>query len=282
MSFAKKSDWRLIISPAYPGKLNMAVDEVLLENAGSPNRLPILRLYTWQPACLSIGYAQPISDVDLSALHANGWDLVRRPTGGRAILHADELTYAIIGSQNEPRLSGGVLESYRIISRALLSILHRIGIQAEASSNQDSTIPSRENQSIDPNPVCFEVPSNYEITFQGKKIIGSAQARRKEGILQHGSIPISGDLTRIISALNFPTSLDRKTATDRLILRASTLESLIGYSISWDILAAHTVEAFEQALNINFHSEELSNGEYKQADILIEKKYGNWEWTART
>src|SRR5512140_660191 len=102
--------WRVVRTPAAPGAWNMAVDEAILEFAARGAVLPTLRLYAWDPPCLSLGYAQPSSDVDLETLRRRGWDLVRRPTGGRAILHTNELTYSVSGPQHEPRLAGGVLE----------------------------------------------------------------------------------------------------------------------------------------------------------------------------
>ena len=82
--------------------------------------MPTLRLYAWEPACLSLGHAQPFADVDMARLKAHGWDVVRRVTGGRAILHTDELTYSVTGSAEEPVLAGGVLESYNRLAQALL------------------------------------------------------------------------------------------------------------------------------------------------------------------
>jgi lipoate-protein ligase A len=91
----------------------MAVDEAILESVAVGTSPATLRLYDWSPACLSLGYAQDAEDVDLERLRARGWDLVRRPTGGRAILHADEITYAVIGPASDPRFAGGILDSYR-------------------------------------------------------------------------------------------------------------------------------------------------------------------------
>jgi lipoate-protein ligase A len=96
----------------------MAVDEVLLDAVGKNQALPSLRLYSWEPPCLSIGYAQPFIDIDHKRLSDLGWDWVRRPTGGRAILHTDELTYSVVAPLTEPRVSGGVLERYQRLSKA--------------------------------------------------------------------------------------------------------------------------------------------------------------------
>jgi len=94
---------------AASGAWNMAVDESILEHTQSKRgaSLPTLRLYAWDPACLSLGHAQPFADVDRARLNGRGWDVVRRPTGGRAILHTDELTYSVTGRVQEPWLAGG-------------------------------------------------------------------------------------------------------------------------------------------------------------------------------
>ena len=105
-----KEPWRLLITPPAHGAWNMAVDEAILEEVSRGNSLPTLRLYAWEPPCLSIGYAQPISNVDLVRLRAYDWELVRRPTGGRAVLHTDELTYSVIAPSKEPLVAGTLLE----------------------------------------------------------------------------------------------------------------------------------------------------------------------------
>jgi len=174
----------------------MAVDEAILETMGQISSQPTLRLFAWMPPCLSLGYAQPVSDVDRAALDHFGWDLVRRPTGGRAILHTDELTYSVIAPLQEPRVKGSVLESYSRLAQALLLALQSLDLPALAVETDG---PSTRQT----NPICFEVPSNYEITVNGQKLIGSAQARRREGVLQHGTLPLFGDLTRITRVLKF-------------------------------------------------------------------------------
>jgi lipoyl(octanoyl) transferase len=112
--------WRLLETPPAHGAWNMAMDEAILEAVGRNESLPTLRLYAWDPACLSLGYAQPFTDVDIPRLRARGWDVVRRPTGGRAVLHIDELTYAVMAPVNEPRVAGSVLESYQRLAQALV------------------------------------------------------------------------------------------------------------------------------------------------------------------
>lgn len=283
MSFLKTT-WRLIKTAPETGAWNMALDEAILEAAGRGEVPPTLRLYAWQPACLSLGYAQSVTDVDFEGLSTHGWDLVRRPTGGRAILHIDELTYSVSGPPTEPRLAGSVLESYRVLSQALLQALHLLNIPAEAKE-KPVTIPAAgttaNKNSSDPNPVCFEVPSNYEITVAGKKLVGSAQARRKEGVLQHGSLPLVGDLTRITQALSFDTQAAREFARERLLLRAATAESILSKSLLWDTAAAAFTQAFQETLNLDLVETEITSAELERAQVLVDEKFDNPKWTRR-
>lgn len=253
----------------------MAIDEAMLGAVGQDQSLPCLRLYAWEPPCLSIGYAQPCADVDQKSLKSLGWDWVRRPTGGRAILHTDELTYSVIAPMREPRVSGSVLESYQRLSKALLTALHSLKIPAEAHPiNPTGNIQGNE-------PVCFEVPSNYEIVVSGKKLIGSAQARRKNGVLQHGTLPLSGDLTRITQVLVFPDEQNRGDVASRLISHATTVETVLGYKIDWETAAQAFIAGFQSELDIEFVRIDLSDKEIKQAGKLAEEKYSLPSWLER-
>lgn len=276
LSFTRQT-WRVICHAPAPGAWNMAVDEAILESAGSGAVLPTLRLYAWQPACLSLGYAQPSADIDLAALEAHGWQWVRRPTGGRAILHIDELTYSVCAPHNEPRLAGSVLESYRVLAQALLQALQRLGIAAEAlEKTAQPAVPARQQ-----NPVCFEVPSNYEITVGGKKLIGSAQARRKEGVLQHGSLPLYGELERISQVLQFEKEADREKATRRLAERATTAERALGHALDWETTARAFQAAFADCLNLELTPGGLTLAETRRAEVLLAEKYANPAWLRR-
>jgi lipoate-protein ligase A len=278
-----KNTWRLIKTPPAHGTWNMAVDEAVLEAVGKGTIPPTLRLYAWEPPCLSLGYAQSMTDVSLEELTSQGWELVRRPTGGRAILHTDELTYSVIGPHDDPHLAGGILESYSNLSRALLSALHMLGIPAEAqerSAGPDAS-PSKRGEEKNKNPVCFEIPSNYEITANGKKLVGSAQARRKEGVLQHGSLPLCGDLTRVVQVLKFPDDRAQEDAARRLSNRAITAEGALGYTISWETAADSFAVAFRDTLNLDLQFSDLTTGERERAEQLAQEKYTNPEWNYR-
>jgi lipoyl(octanoyl) transferase len=275
--------WRLIYTPPSTGAWNMSVDEAILEHIHRGESISTLRLYSWNPPCLSLGHAQSIKDVDMERLKSHGWDVVRRVTGGRAILHTDELTYSVTGSADEPVLAGGVLESYNRLAQALLHAVASLSVPVEMKEHEDG----HTQQNL--NPVCFEVPSTYEITVDGKKLIGSAQARKKEGVLQHGSLPLTGDLTRICDALVFESETTRHNAKERLLARATTIstvlnagiESVIGVETAWGTAAQAFVRGFEAELGIQFERGEMSPSEIQRADELVKEKYAHASWTER-
>ncbi len=276
--------WRLLYTPAARGAWNMAVDESILEHIGRRAAQPTLRLYAWDPPCLSLGHAQPFADVDLARLKRHRWDVVRRATGGRAILHTDELTYSVAGGAQEPMLAGGVLESYNRLAQALLFAIREMGLPVEMKEHVRDPAPFtlRVLRGQNMNPVCFEVPSPYEITVQGKKLIGSAQARKKEGVLQHGSLPLAGDLTRICQALVFKDEIARETAAQRLLTHATTVESVLGRRVDWETAAQAFVRGFEAQLGITFERGVMSGSESERAEELVEEKYAHPSWTERT
>jgi len=250
------------------------VDESILEHIGRGEATPTLRIYAWDPPCLSLGQAQPFADVDMARLEERGWDVVRRPTGGRAILHTDEITYSVIAPADEPRVAGSILESYNRLAAALLQAVKALGLPVEI---KEDTGPGQET----PNPVCFEVPSAYEITVNGKKLIGSAQARRKEGVLQHGSLPLTGNLARITEVLTFADEPARNEAAVRLLSRATTVEAVLGHPVLWNDAAQALVWGFEAKLGLGFEVGELSASERSRAEELVLTKYAHPDWTER-
>ena len=272
----RMDSWRLLITPPARGAWNMATEEAILERIGRNEALPTLRLYAWEPACLSLGHAQPVADVDLLRVKQRGWEVVRRATGGRAILHTDELTYSVIAPMDEPRVAGSILESYNRLAQALLLAVKSLELPVEMQEHVGLT-----GNMPPTNPVCFEVPSSYEITVNGKKLIGSAQARKKEGVLQHGSLPLTGDLARICQALVFENEAVREDAARRLLERATTVESALGRAVSWERAAQAFIHAFEAQLGLSLKRGELSESESRRADELVREKYDHAVWTKR-
>ncbi|MBP7692549.1 MAG: lipoate--protein ligase family protein [Anaerolineales bacterium] len=273
--------WRLLHTEPLAGSANMAVDEAILLAVAAGQAPPTLRFFAWTPPCLSLGYAQPLAEVDLGRLAERGWGLVRRPTGGRAILHTDELTYSIIAPMAEPRVVGGVVESYRQLSAGLLRGLEALGLAARAERKADEAPGAGPRPAPAALPVCFEVPSDYEITADGKKLLGSAQVRKKGVVLQHGTLPLTGDITRICDALRFATDAEREAVRARVRGRAATLEAVLGQAVGWEAAAGALQAGFAQALNLTLAAGALSEFEQNEAEQLTREKYAADNWNAR-
>lgn len=268
--------WRLLVTPPCTGAYNMALDQAILEQVGAGNAPPTLRFFAWTPPCLSLGQAQPSADVDLARLQERGWGLVRRPTGGRAILHTDEITYSVTLPKSHPLVQGDVVASYHRLSAALLDGLARLGLQAQADRRLERSVGRPGG------PVCFEVPSDYEITANGSKLIGSAQVRRFEGVLQHGALPLWGDITRICDALAFPDEAERERVRARVAVRATTLERALGRRVSWEEAADALRDAFAERFGVHFGPPEgPTPAEEARAAALVEEVYGADTWTFR-
>lgn len=268
------ANWRLINSGFLTGPANMAIDESILEAVAAGESPPTLRFYSWDPACLSLGFRQSGDVVDSSYCRSMGWDIVRRPTGGRAILHVDELTYSVCAPVGEPRVKGGVLESYQRLSEALLAGLRALGLKPAKAKSDPA-------QNGGDGPACFDGPSNYEITVDGRKLVGSAQMRKKGVVLQHGTLPLFGDVTRIVKALIFENGEEAQAFINHLNRRAITLETALGRHVSFEEATKFMQKGFEQALGLSFVTSELSAAERSWADELIAAKYASDEWTRR-
>src|SRR5262245_26744014 len=234
--------WRLLIDDFADSATNMARDEALAAVHASGVPSPTLRLYRWRPACLSLGRFQRSAAIDRAACARAGVEIVRRPSGGRALLHDDELTYAVIARADHPLVAGGsVVDSYRRISAALLAGLRRLGVQAELTPARRDHRPTTNDQrptTNDEEPrttrrvsdrepelrtadyglrttgyglraehgtrntqqasaACFDAPASYELTVDGRKLVGSAQTRRDGVLLQHGAVPLTPHAGRL-------------------------------------------------------------------------------------
>lgn len=260
--------WRLLNTHHLDGATNMAIDEAISRAVQARLVPPTLRFFGWQPACLSLGQAQPGADVDREACRAAGIDVVRRPTGGRAILHTDELTYSVIAPEHEPRVAGSIVESYRRLSEGLLAGLALIGVPTQQAERPD-------NHDRDAGPVCFEVPSNYEIVFDGKKLVGSAQMRKPGVVLQHGTLPLHGDIARITKYLASRPDADRVRA------RATTVEAAVGKVVPFEQVTELMAQGFAAALNLDLQPGALIDRELEWAEGLRREKYAADEWTYR-
>lgn len=174
--------WRLLWTGAADALTNMAVDLALLDGCAAGTSPPTLRFYTWDPPAVSLGYAQdPAAILDLDACRRLGVGWVRRPSGGRAVLHGWDLTYSVAAPA--AMLPGGVLAVYRRLARGLVVGLRRLGVEAE--------LVARPRPARGRDAACFLAASWWEVGVGGRKLIGSAQARRRGAVLQHGSLPLA-------------------------------------------------------------------------------------------
>lgn len=247
----------------------MAVDEAILEAyAADGAPAPTLRLYGWSPPAVSLGRNQPARRSHApDYLREQGIDLVRRPTGGLAVLHEHERTYAVIGTLGRPPFEAGVLATYLAISRAVLAALESLGVSASAAA------PSVAGAAADryAGPSCFEVVSAHEISVLGRKLVGSAQLRRRKAFLQHGSIPIRGDARRIALALGTAGSTERFT----------DLARSVGHVPDEDAIDDALRRGFEHALGVTLRDGSLTADEVAAARELRRTRYAAPRWTLR-
>jgi lipoate-protein ligase A len=189
----------------------MAVDAAILHGLDSGESPPTLRIYGWKPWCVSLGYFQkPERELNPQALSERGWDVVMRPTGGRAVLHADELTYSLLARRDETAWTGTLADSYDAIGKAWAFALDNFGLNmvrgASPSLNQGEERSLASGPLPDaPAPPCFASSARAELAFDApsgkRKVVGSAQRRTREAFVQHGSIPVTPDHERLVEVL---------------------------------------------------------------------------------
>jgi lipoyl(octanoyl) transferase len=220
--------WKLIIDAAMDGSRNMAIDASLLDETEKSQSLKtIVRFYGWRIPTISLGRNQQIDKaVDVEYCRTNGIDIVHRPTGGRAVLHDDELTYAVVSNDTD-QFGDSIYGNYKRVSEALCLAYNRLGVPAVLAPETRKLSPSAN----DADPPCFLSPSRYELTVQGRKIVGSAQRRLRRSFLQHGSMPITCDREALARATRLPDPepLDQEMAgVAEFLAQRPTIEQLRG------------------------------------------------------
>jgi lipoate-protein ligase A len=257
--------WRLIIDEPCDGATNMARDEAIAMLHAAEKTPPTLRLYRWRPACLSLGRFQRSGEVDREACARRGVAIVRRPSGGRALLHDDELTYAIVARDDHPLFGGeSILASYQQISLALREGLRWLGVAAELS-------PVERQRRTAGSAACFDAPASYELTVGGRKLAGSAQTRRDGALLQHGAIPLTPHANRLAALLRHPPEdLDAKMIA---------LSEARGARVGFEELVEALLAGFAATWDIEFAPNALTDVERAAADKLRTNKYLEDSWT---
>ena len=279
MSEQSATAWRFLNNAFGNAFSNMATDEQLVHSVAGGKTPPTVRVYGWKPAAVSFGYAQKIAkEVDLEEAAKQGIDIVRRPTGGRAILHWNELTYSVICPANHPIIGGNISSVYRSISECLVAGLTTVGVDAKLESKR-SRVPSPRGKYV--TSPCFSSTSQYEITLRGKKLVGSAQRRMGKMILQHGSLLIGPEHKQVI-ALMAPGHERLKTAyAKQLESKTISLEEAGHTGICFEKLAVGIRKGFSDVLGIELSETPLTPEERAGIDGLITNKYGTPDWNQR-
>lgn len=263
--------WRYLPYEVHSGAVNMGVDEAILQAmAQNEQKLPTLRFYGWHPAALSLGYAQSyFKEVNEEVISKRGLDVIRRPTGGRAILHQYELTYSVIAPEADENVAGTIIESYLKISQALLEGFKDLGIPVAMAKGE-----MRDGDSA----ACFDSPSWYELVVEGRKLVGSAQLRKDGVLLQHGSIIFHFDVPLLFSVLKFPSEQVREKFRLSFMKKACALDEVWNRPFQMAELEQAICDGFRQVTKMNLVSGYLTEKE-KQLSVDLITKYSSQKWT---
>lgn len=275
--------WRLLRTGAGDPAWNMAVDEAVVSAVSRGRAAPTVRFYGWNPPTLSIGYFQRAeAEVELDRLAEAGVGFVRRPTGGRAVLHDRELTYSIAVPENYPGIPKTVTEAYRVLSEGLRQGFIRLGLQAEMAKLADG---NKEAFDAPGSAACFDSPSWYELLVEGRKVAGSAQLRHNGAVLQHGSVLLDLDAGQLFRLLKFRSAELREKLSRSFGDKAVAINPLLAAIGRPPVSFRDAEEAFrlgmEEGLGVRLAEEELTDEERETAERLVREKYGNNEWNLR-
>ena len=273
----EKAKWYFINSGPCSPSYNMAMDEALLDWHSEGLIPPVIRFYEWNPATLSIGYFQTVEkEIDMDAVRRLGLGFVRRPTGGRGVLHEHELTYSVIVTESYPSMPATVTEAYRVISEGLLLGFQNLGLNAYFSI--PNTDEQKENLKKPKSAVCFDAPSWYELVVEGKKVAGSAQTRQKGVILQHGAILLDLDEDKLIETFKFTSDEVRNRVRKCLSQKAVSINKIISKPITIEECKVAFKKGFADALEIELVEYTLTEEQQTYVKELEATRYDNDEW----
>jgi lipoate-protein ligase A len=261
--------WRFIDTGVKDAFFNMAIDEAILETHLQGACPPTLRVYGWNPPALSLGYFQNLeTEIEITRCSELGVDVVRRLTGGRAVFHDDELTYSVVTSE-ECGFPRSLAESYGLLNGGLIAAYRMLGVEVCLEAHDEEPAST----------ACFASAGLADLTYQGRKLCGSAQYRKDQALLQHGSLPITFDGQAFFSLLKFPTNAARDKAQADFRRKAASLNEISGNKMDWQELKEALVEGFQTALGIGLHEEPLTPEELDLAQKLARKKYKAFGWS---
>lgn len=263
------SAWRLLVTEPLDGAANMAIDEALLRARIANVAAPTLRFFAWSPPAVSLGYAQALdAGIDVGWCRRAGVGLVRRPTGGSAILHEGperEVTYSVAARAGDFPGADDLLETYRVLSEALATGLRALGVPADA-------VPLARARRGHAPTFCFARTGAYEIAVGGRKLVGSAQRRQAGAFLQHGSLLLDAEPGRVRAAFPGP---------DDPLEGVTTVAAILDRPVGFDEAVGALAGGVRAVLGVELAPGELSPAESRLAERLLGEKYRTEAWTAR-
>lgn len=272
-----KETWYFIDSGNQSPSYNMALDEALLDWHSEGKIPPTIRFYGWNPATLSIGYFQKVEkEINMDAVREHQLGFVRRPTGGRGVLHEHELTYSVIVSEEHPEMPKTVTEAYRVISEGILKGFHRLGLDAYFAVPQ--SLEERESLKNPRSAVCFDAPSWYELVVEGRKVAGSAQTRQKGVILQHGSILLDIDEEKLFSLFHYPSERVKERMRAAFKNKAVAINEISSRQITLEEAKDAFFNGFAEGLNVELAPYTLSVEEEEYVAKIAKERYESDDW----
>jgi len=247
-------EWRLLQTGHLSAAENMAIDRAILVAHSKGKVPPTVRFYGWNPAAISIGYFQQLTEeVDLTACEKEHVEYVRRITGGGAVFHEDEVTYSFVIKENHPHISKNILESYKTICQAIMNGLDRFGVKTAYAPIND-------------------------ILVNNKKISGNAQTRKQKTVLQHGTILTDVDVDKMFRLLKVPNEKIKGKLIATVKERVTSLTHELQKDFSFDDVSNSLKTGFEETFDISLVHGTLSAEEQKLAESFEKTTFGSKEW----
>ncbi len=262
--------WRCVISGIGGPSDNMATDEALFDSA-CQSGVPVLRFYGWSPATVSLGFAQHVREsLDLAEVARRHLAWIRRPTGGRAVLHDMEVTYSLSVPASDPVYELGLAASYEWICMPIVGALRSMGVAATMSPHRSTGFVSAS---------CFTAPGTTDILANHRKIVGSAQMRTHDGLLQHGSIVLKNDLEKLFAVVR-TANCDSPDAIHRAARLMTSVSDEVHRAVSFHDMTDALIASFSALDNVKLVPDVLTSDEASNASAICLQKYGCEGWNA--
>ena len=266
----KRDKWRLILDGPRDAFMNMAIDEAIFTHAREEHSGPTLRFFQWEKPSISFGYAVKVEkELNIHHCRQQNIPIVRRITGGGVVFHQCDITFSLIFPQDIVPDGESVLDSYKFINQIFILGLKSFGITGNFydMSRQKGDMAEGEN-------VCFIKPTQYDVIYEGKKLVGNAQRRKKNYILNHGSLLFSNDYMKLLPCLNVANP-------EKMTENAITIESIMGKNAGREDVIKSIMEGFVKKLGIIFVQESISPAEQEYAERYYQEKYSTYQWNFR-